>query len=203
MEQKEIQQNIILTFKTERKKRKMPNIIDYIQWRGDLSLTQTEFNQIDNLILSRLSYFPFDHIIKNNETITISEAYNRFKELDINKERILQQDDLDLFPAMANSNRFGSLFIKKYVNKRDAKEEKQFSAITIIMPDKTAYVAYRGTDNTLVGWKEDFNMSFMDSVPAQKDAVQYLDEVAKEITRKIKSRWSFKRWQPSSICSRI
>ena len=104
---------------------------------------------------------------------------------------------------MANSNRFGSLFIKKYVNKRDAKEEKQFSAITIIMPDKTAYVAYRGTDNTLVGWKEDFNMSFMDSVPAQKDAVQYLDEVAKEITRKIKSRWSFKRWQPSSICSRI
>ncbi len=82
---------------------------------------------------------------------------------------------------MAKSERFAKLKLKKYINKIDIKSEKQFSAITIILPDNTAYISYRGTDNTLVGWKEDLNMSFMDLVPSQIDAVNYLNNLEKEI----------------------
>lgn len=69
--------------------------------------------------------------------------------------------------------------ITKYVNKINLEEEKQFGAITILMPDDTIYVSFRGTDNTLVGWKEDFNMSFREKVPSQMDAVSYLNEIAR------------------------
>lgn len=84
----------------------MANIFDYLVWRGDLTLNQAEFNEIDNLILARFSYFPFDNILKENEAITIKEAGKRFENLDLEKERILQKEDIDLFPAMAQSTRF-------------------------------------------------------------------------------------------------
>ena len=68
----------------------------------------------------------------------------------------------------------------KYINKIDAEQEKQFSAITVLMPDGTIYVSYRGTDNTIVGWKEDFNMSFKSHIASQISAKQYLEEIARE-----------------------
>ena len=160
----------------------MSNILDYIDWRGDLTFKNDRFNEIDNLILSRVAYFYFEGIISEGETITLNEAYSRFQNLNQEKVRILQKEDLDLFPAVANSRRFGNLFIKNFINNRDLNEEKQFCAITILLPDNTAYISYRGTDNTLVGWKEDFNMSFMKSIPAQKAAKEYLNKAASETT---------------------
>ena len=164
----------------------MANIFDYIEWRGDLSFSQSPFNEIDNLILSRVSYFPFDSIIALDEIVTLNETYQRLKSLKLENVKMLQKEDVDLFPALANSERFGKLFLKKYINKRDLEQEKQFSAITILLPDGTIYVSYRGTDNTLIGWKEDFNMSFMEVVPAQKAAKDYLNIIAKETTGKLR-----------------
>lgn len=158
----------------------MANIFNYIEWRGDLSLSKDEFNEIDNLILSRFSYFPFDEIIKENEVVTIKELSDRFKEKDISEMQILWDDDVKLFPAMGLSKRFGELKATKYVNKINVEEEKQFSAITIIMPDDTLYISYRGTDNTVVGWKEDLNMTFKSHIPSQIDAVKYLEEIARK-----------------------
>lgn len=164
----------------------MANILDYIQWRGDLSLAKDEFNEIDNLILSRFSYFPFDEIIKENEVITIKELSERFKEKDISTMPILWEDDVKLFPTMGQSKRFGEMKATKYVNKINVEQEKQFSAITVIMPDETIYVSYRGTDNTVVGWKEDLNMTFKSHIPSQIDAVKYLEEIAEEYPNKIR-----------------
>lgn len=157
----------------------MSNIIDYLKWRGDIPFTQVPLNEIDSLILSRVSYFPFDDLIEENEQITITEAYNRFIQNE-QKGRILQIDDLDLFPMLAKSERFGEVILTDYINKVDVEQEKQFSAITMLLPNKLIYVSYRGTDNTLIGWKEDFNMSFSSHVPSQKDSVKYLDEVVKK-----------------------
>ena len=126
----------------------MANIFDYIDWRGDLSFEQSPFNEIDNLILSRVSYFPFDSIIATDETVTLQETYQRLKSLKLENMKMLQKEDMDLFPALANSERFGKLFLKKYINKRDLKQEKQFSAVTVLLPDGTVYVSYRGTDNS-------------------------------------------------------
>ncbi len=158
----------------------MANICDYIKWRGDINLEKSKFNEIDNLILSRFSYLPFDKIIKENETSTIEELNERFQKQDISKLPILWKDDVDLFPLMGKSERFGKMIATKYVNKIDAEQEKQFSAITLIMPDNTIFISYRGTDNTIVGWKEDLNMSFKSHIASQISAKKYLEMIATE-----------------------
>lgn len=162
----------------------MSNVCDYVKWRGDLKLEQSEFNEIDGLILSRFSYFPFDNIIKENEIVTIKELSERFKKQDVSKLPILWKDDVDLFPLMGESKRYGEMLATKYINKIDVEQEKQFSAITVLMPDDTIFVSYRGTDNTIVGWKEDFNMSYMMPVPSQQSAVEYVNLTAKGFLKK-------------------
>lgn len=162
----------------------MPNIFDYIKWR-DIEIAKVEFNEIDNLILSRFSYLPLDGVISPNEEITIKEAYERTKILGTTG-RTLQAEDIDLYSTLANSIRFGKLKITEFINKIDTIQEKQFSAVTIILPDDTIYVAYRGTDYSIVGWKEDFNMSFKEQVPSQIDAVEYLENIAKKYKCKIR-----------------
>lgn len=154
----------------------MANIIDYLEWRGDIPFSQVPLNEIDSLILSRISYFPFDNLFQEDEQITIKEAYQRFrKEKD---KTVLQIDDLDLFPVVASCARYKDLKLMEYINKIELKEEKQFSAITICLPNNILYVSFRGTDNTLIGWKEDFNMSFSSHVPSQRDSIAYLNEIA-------------------------
>ncbi len=154
----------------------MANILDYLTWRGDIPFSQVPLNEIDSLILSRISYFPFDNLFQGEEKITIEKAYKRFrKEKD---KTVLQVDDLDLFPAVAKCARYKDLVLLDYINKVEPKEEKQFSAITICLPNHILYVSFRGTDNTLIGWKEDFNMSFSSHVPSQKDSKAYLNNIA-------------------------
>ena len=73
------------------------------------------------------------------------------------------------------SNRFRDIIFKNYVNKICQEEEKQFSAMCFQIDKKTTCIAFRGTDDNLVGWKEDFNMSFNTPIPAQNEAVDYLN----------------------------
>ena len=162
----------------------MANVCDYVKWRGDITLEQSKFNEIDNLILSRFSYFPFDKIIEENEIVTIKELSKRFQKQDVTKLPILWKDDVDLFPLIGESKRFGELLATKYINKIDPEQEKQFAAITVLMPDDTIFISYRGTDNTIVGWKEDLNMSFKSHIASQLSAKKYLEMIAKEYSDK-------------------
>lgn len=156
----------------------MGTIFDYLIWRGDLTFQQDIFNEIDNLILARFSYFPFDTLIHAGESLTIKELYNRFQKQPISSMQILQKEDLDLFPMLSKSTRFSTIIVEHYINKINLEEQKQFSAICLHLPDHTIYISYRGTDNTLIGWKEDFNMSFSSKIPSQLDAVCYLEKIA-------------------------
>ena len=159
----------------------MPNIFDYLKWR-DLKLEKVEFTEVDNLILSRLAYFPLDSVVEDKE-ITVKDAYKKYLAVK-QKGRILQEEDSQLFPLLANSIRYGDLKLTDYINKIDLNNEEQFSAVTIIMPNDTIYVSYRGTDNTIVGWKEDLNMSFKELVPAQTTAKKYLNKIAEKYKEK-------------------
>lgn len=157
----------------------MANILDYLRWRGDLPLTASPFNAVDSLILSVLAYVPFDGVVPPSATRkgpTIAEAAAGLAESGAAAFR--DGDDRDLLAALAASERFGSMRLCAYENVIDIGREKQFAAVTALTGDGRAYVAYRGTDHTLVGWKEDFNMSFMTPVPAQEAAVAYLERVA-------------------------
>ncbi len=164
----------------------MSNVCEYVKWRGDLTLKQSKFNEIDALILTRLSYFPFDQLIQPNEEATVEELSKRFEKADKSTMKILWEDDNELFPLMGKSERFGKMRVTQYVNKINAEQEKQFSATTVILPDNTIFVTYRGTDATIVGWKEDFNMCFKSHIASQKDAVEYLNMVSKKYKRLIR-----------------
>lgn len=164
----------------------MANICDYIKWRGDITLEESEFNEIDNLVLSRLSYFPFDELIEKNEEATIEELSNRFINADKSTMKILWPDDNELFPLLGQSKRFKDMIVTRYINKINPEKEQQFSATTVLLPDDTIFVSYRGTDSTIIGWKEDFNMCFKSHITSQKEAVQYLNESAEKYPRKIR-----------------
>lgn len=164
----------------------MANIFDYLAWRGDLTLAQSEFCEVDGIILARFSYFPFEYIaqIKNytvSQPLSISEACYAMLTLSDIQNLVIEYDDLRLMSDLAESKRFGAMQIFSFENHIDVTSQTQFSAITIQLLDNQYYVAFRGTDDTLIGWKEDFNMSFICPVPSQVLAVQYLERVAKEV----------------------
>lgn len=180
----------------------MANVFDYLEWR-DISLNNVEFNEIDGLIMSCVSYFPFDNLINGDEEKTLNEIYKNYMKKN-SKLIMRKKEDIDFYPKLARSTRFGNIKFSKFVNKLDEVEEKQFAVVTAILPDDTIFISYRGTDNTIIALKEDMNMCFSEVISAQLDAVKYLEEVANFFSnKKIRLGRSFKRWKFSSICSSI
>lgn len=160
-------------------------ILEYIKWRGDIEFKNDRFNKIDALIFSRISYIYFDGIIKKDESILLKDAMKQFLDSKDREERTIWEDDVNLAKLLIKSDRYANLLLSDYVNKLDNEEEKQFSALLITMPNLEKVVSFRGTDNTVVGWKEDFNMSFDKSVPAQKESVKYLNKILEKYKEKI------------------
>lgn len=154
----------------------MSDLLSYIHHRGDLNFIQDPFNKVDNLILARLSYIDFEDI-KNGENLnTISKKYmNKIEKW--SNERYVTTEVRPLLIASGNSDRFGNIRVKNYVNIVDEITELQFSATTLEIDNNTAYIAFRGTDDTLVGWKEDLNMIHLDYIPAQEKAKEYLEDI--------------------------
>jgi len=171
----------------------MANIFDYLDWRGDLTFAQAPFNSVDNIILAQLSYLPLDEFVPGPEMIekmkkiTVAETARRFAQVFRREPRrfgtaLIFKEDPKLLAALGRSRRYGDLVLEGYVNQVDAGAQKQFAALTIVLGAREgAFVTYRGTDFSLVGWKEDFNMSFNAEVPAQGEAVRYLETMARRL----------------------
>lgn len=160
----------------------MPNINDYIKYRGDLTLKKDDINEIDKIIFSRISYLPFkDIVFKKIETIEDIS----YKMKDLSLDKFIWKDDKQFIINLGQTNRYKDLKISDYKESMDIEAEKQFAAITIWLPKKLKYISFRGTDMSLVGWKEDFNMSFMQNIPSQKEAVNYLNEIGKKYRNKL------------------
>lgn len=159
----------------------MANILDYLSWRGDITLAQSPFNNVDSLILSVLSYLPFEGIVSplfDKRGMTIATAHTEFVARGQANPPIRSEDDVRLLAALAASARFSGMRLCGYESRLSEAMQEQFAALTIQTGDGLSYVSFRGTDHSLVGWKEDFNMSFMTPVPAQRDAVAYLERAA-------------------------
>lgn len=162
----------------------MGNIFDYVSWRGDLSFDEKELNVVDSLVFSILSYENFSDILKPNERMTLEEVSRRFfekhKEEELNKRLLMNDRSHKLLKECAKQKRYKSLTLWNYVNEVNEKLNVQFSAVTFEYKDKWKYIAFSGTDESIVGWKEDFNMLFKDKIESQKRAIEYLNEVASE-----------------------
>lgn len=156
------------------------NILDYLRWRGDITLEYSGFNEIDGAVLARITYLPFEYALEPGSVDgvslnTIADRLLRHHECD---SIIRKENDVELLKLIKDSERFKSMEVFGFVNKLEAETQTQFSAVTIRMEKEKYYVAFRGTDNTLIGWKEDFNMGFVCPVPAQRLSVEYLDGIA-------------------------
>lgn len=161
----------------------MANLFDYLEWRGDLTFSQAPFNPVDNLILSCLGYVVLDGLVSGfdcEEPATVEETARLFVQLPESVKKLRDHKDEKLLEKMGQSRRFGQLPLLYHVDLMDCAAEKQFAAITIALEDGSHYVAYRGTDLSVTGWKEDFNMTFRSGVPAQLEAVHYLQQVAQK-----------------------
>lgn len=161
----------------------MGNIMDYISWRGDLSFEQSQFNEVDNLILACFSYVNLDGIsaVTKQKGIRLKKLTKEFMKLHTMKELEADKSFIRLAPfmmmEMAKSVRFGKCVVRNYVNDIVTEAEQQFAAMEIVLEDGTSYVSFRGTDDTIIGWKEDFNLS-TGVVPAQKRAIEYLQKIS-------------------------
>ena len=153
------------------------NIIDYLSWRGDLSFKASPFNEIDNLVICHMAYSDIDKYFKDKDSYTIKELSDLFFKdhtyEDIKKSKSFVARAPYVLEAMANSIRFKDAKIHDFVSLIDEDSAEQFCCFTLDLSDKTSFIAFRGTDDTLIGWHEDFCLSYK-IIPAQIAAKRYL-----------------------------
>ena len=168
------------------------NIFGYLEYRGDVPLRDAPFNDVDNLILAELSYTDFGGIVpEDGREISIAEAFERFFQ-NHTREEILASKSYTaraplLMEEMSKGARFRDTRLAFYQSENDMQTELQFGAVTFLLPDGTAYAAFRGTDGTLVGWKEDFRLSYLLGTESQKRAAAYLDRVGQRLGRPLRT----------------
>lgn len=160
----------------------MSNMMDYLEWRGDLSFTVAPFNAVDNLILSELAYMDYSGIV-TGRGLPLAEAAEQYfadrREKKLENTALFQAEALGpLLEAASKAPRFAGVRMFCQARRMDLDRETQFAAVSFDLGEAGVYLAFSGTDDSLVGWKEDFNMSFMDAVPGQVMACDYLRQVA-------------------------
>ncbi len=167
----------------------MYNIFDYMIWRSDLSFEQSPINEIDFAIFSQLIMLSYPlHFempqIKEDHSITIAELGKKVLE---NKKSFIDNIGLiippqlvDLVILMGNSKRYKDLVIRNYISNICLNKETQFTALTIDLDEEKRVVVFSGTDDTIIGWKENFNMMFTFPTEAQSLSEKYLRKLAKD-----------------------
>ena len=166
--------------------KKVDDIYTYMKFRGDLDLKNHPLNEVDALIFSELSYIQFENIVPTvgeKGNITLEEAAKKYVPKE-GKESIFYARYEKLLSAMAECPRYADLLLSNYVSIMDEEERQQFSAIHIQINPFLTFIAFRGTDETLVGWREDFDMSYKMPVPAQISAVDYVNQTTKGLFQK-------------------
>ena len=161
----------------------MKNIIDYVQDSATLGFDIKPFCAADSVVLAQLAYLQFGDAVPSLEKpragIRLAEIIAMHGIQGLVKDTFMPSKNEKLLFSILESSRFRDVKAYAHVSELDPETQKQFSATTFLLPTGVHYAAFRGTDATLVGWKEDLNMAFLSAVPAQEAAVRYLDGVAK------------------------
>ena len=159
------------------------NINDYVLKFKNKTFDKMPFNDVDSLILSQLSYVNFDMV---TSSIDEDKEPVAFKDIIIEDKKAFYLGSVDsknneaMFDLMQKSKRFKDIKVGHYLRQFSKNNIIQFFSITFILPDDTLYIAFRGTDTTVVGWKEDFLLAFEPTMPSHKLAVQYTNKIIKK-----------------------
>lgn len=159
--------------------------MDYLKEYGDYTLAEKPFSDVDSLVLSQFAYLKFDGMVpalgENKPMVTMYDLVNHESYDHLYADERYREDNTALFLGIYRSKRFGGLKIGSYVNRIELDRETQFSAVTYRLSNGIYYVAFRGTDENIVGWKEDLNLAFSEPVPGQLMSVEYLEKAAESI----------------------
>lgn len=164
----------------------MANIFDYLEWRCDVPFSFDPFHEVDNLVLAELVYSDFKGVLSMDGTeVPLQDAckafFQRHTHEEILKDKSFTAKAPLLMEKMLCGARYKDIKLCWYLDETESSREVQLAAVTFLLPDQSAYVAFRGTDATLVGWKEDFNFSFLPETEGQRRAIQYLNRVGGQI----------------------
>lgn len=170
----------------------MSDLLEYIKWRGDLSFEQMPLNEVDGLVFSVLAYIELAGIVPvvrrgRYPKISIKDAADIYFERHKEEEslgRLIPKETTVLFARIAKTKRYGTLRLSSYVSEINEAVDKQFAALAIHLP-KGCFITFRGTDDTLIGWKEDFLMSVSSPVPSQQQALRYVQEMGEVLKGKL------------------
>ena len=152
------------------------NIIEYIRKNKDFLFDEKEFNEVDNIILSILSYLNFSGLLTEKSKIKIvgGKYLEKYTYKEISKLGLPQKDAYNILKEVVKTERYGNIDITDYIY--IGTKEEQFSAVTFKIRKDLIYVAFEGTDNLMSGWKEDFQLAYMYPVPSQTHAIEYLNK---------------------------
>ena len=157
------------------------DVIDYLNKYQDISFKEASFNEIDALVLAMISYVPFDELkldknkVKDSDLLKYIEAYKPPRGSSERKLKYIQ-----VLSLVCKSKRYDNVIFTNFKKIRDKATDKQFQAITIVLKD-FIYISFCGTDATVLGWKEDFNMAILEIVPSEIEAIKYANEIAEKI----------------------
>lgn len=163
----------------------MANVVDYLHWRGDLTFDTDPFNNVDNLILSILSYMGFGGVVpseRSEKRVQLGDACAKIlKKLKNDPSLIAGFSRVDgtFLEALVDAPRFANIELGRYVDRINVEKSLQFAAFTAYLPTGQMFVSFRGTDGTLVGWRENLNLSFQ-VTSADKSAALYLEKRIRE-----------------------
>ncbi|MEE8856577.1 MAG: Mbeg1-like protein [Lactobacillus sp.] len=152
------------------------NLLTYLEWRGDIPLDKSPFNEIDALVLAIFSYLNLeDYIPAGKKYVTLDSAAKKYFAKEEHERDASQYQQL--FRLMSEADRFKKAKLSHF--NTTLTDQSQFSAVKVVLEDDTHFVAFRGTDDTLVGWKEDFEISFKET-RAQTMSVRYMTKILNE-----------------------
>lgn len=165
----------------------MASIFDYLEWRGDLSFSENKLTEIDNIIFNMLVYLNLDCINNKNQdknkAVNLKIASELFFSDPSNNDRkigliIPTKKIFKLFVESVKYKRFAEVIYSDYVNDVNIEGEYQFCAVTFHLPGDCLFISFRGTDDSIVGWHEDFNLSYLEKVPSQQKAAEYVNKIS-------------------------
>lgn len=158
------------------------NIIEYVVKNGIYDFSKKPFCEVDSLVISQLSYLKFEGIVKGpagaNKGVVLKKIKDHKKYDTIFRDERYRDINSKFFDALCESERFGNLILNNFIDIIDESVDVQFSAMTVEDKKGFKYLVFRGTDDSIIGWKEDLNMTFKTPVPAQEYSVKYLEKIS-------------------------
>jgi len=163
----------------------MSSILEYIEQYGACDFSEKEFNKVDGLILAQFSYLKIDEMVpkvgEDSPSVLLKDILQSEHYEELYLDERYAKNNRAMFERMANSLRFGQIELNHFINLVNKKWEMQFAALVCYLPGGLPMVVFRGTDESVIGWKEDFNMAFLTPIPAQLRSIDYLSYVAERI----------------------